>query len=193
MKVNLPNTTIKHFKAHSEFDKIFLNHTFKEFHELKKDYHYEIEAIGEFSGDIKWNDSALKLIWKIPTQYFNVSKSYMREGIITSVELMRFTGNCGFKAMSHLFVIDSFRKYTGEILNFIESFAYHRLNCGMLIGSDTVGGDTYSNIKKYGEGYKFSESTWNPNYTWGPTHKVLLYYKDLNEKTPDPYFQLLNE
>ncbi len=151
MRVSIPKGTTKEFNKHKEFDKIFLKHKFSNsFYELKKDYSYSVQVSGEFGGDIKWNDCALELSWSIPKNQFNVPKSWDRDGILAKVQLVRFTGNCGVKALSHLTINPELIKNTTEILEFIESFAYHRLNCGILIGSDTTEGSTYSMIKNTG-------------------------------------------
>jgi hypothetical protein len=134
--------------------------------------------------DIKWNDFA-------GTLKANVCRVDNGEPTlpIFNAQLVHFTGNCGIKALSHLrFVFpntsDTFKK---QCISLIESFAYHRTNCGMLVGSDTntVGhkGATLDLVSRFGEGYVVVPPTWNPNYTWAKHHCISLFWKDLNTCT----------
>lgn len=107
-----------------------------------------------------------------------------------SCNLVHFTGNCGIKAMDHLSFFqlpatkDKHKDDYSKMLSIIESFAWHKTNCGFLIGSDTCAkgykGATLMNIEQYGTNYHVSKPTWNPNYTWSKDHKVVYFDKDLN-------------
>lgn len=103
-------------------------------------------------------------------------------GNLFAVQIDGFTGNCGIKAIDHLYIRSP--KIAKQALKIIESFLYHRTNCGLVIGSDTIQphiGETLSFIRNYGENYEISKPVWNPNYTWAHNHRIALFQKDLTK------------
>lgn len=141
--------------------------------------------------DIKWNDMAGKFAIELFTKATGVLIRPLFSG-----QLVHFTGNCGIKALSHLWTAYAaggnklplgFDDFKRQCIKIVESFAYYQTNCGMLIGSDTncVGfkGPTLTLIEGFGENYHISPPTWNPNYTWSKDHNISLFWKDLNSVT----------
>lgn len=108
-----------------------------------------------------------------------------------------FTGNCGVKAIDHLWfqspikVTDRVER-NKEMLKILESFLYHRCNAGLVVGSDTsttdYTGPTLANVTELGTGYQVGERIWNPNYTWRKDHTISLFYKDLTVGSHDNYW-----
>lgn len=121
--------------------------------------------------DIKWNDmeGVIRIVDKSNFSY-------------ASCHLGHFTGNCGAKYIAHLYLIKS------HLLSLIESFAFHKTNCGLLIGSDTTEpytGNTLSLLKTHGKNYQVLPSVKNPNWN----HHTALFWKDLNKETYIDYWQ----
>lgn len=140
--------------------------------------------------DIKWNNLSGR---------FRLAVVRPDAGEVASLigcQIDCFTGNCGIKAIDHLHLFrhpsvpDTKEKYK-ELIKIVESFAYHKTNCGILIGSDTntnYRGTTLTNIMEYGDGYVVTEPVWNPNYTWAKTHRISLFHKDLNAAEHTQYW-----
>lgn len=142
--------------------------------------------------DIKWNDFAGTI--RILTSAANPVQ-------IGSCQLVRFTGNCGAKAISHVYIpvgMSYFQKEWAEkILALFESFAYHKTNCGLLIGSDT-NTDKYKGmsllaIRDFGKNYHHEKPLWNPNYTSTRTHMISLFWKDLTAEENIPNYWINEE
>lgn len=167
------------------------------FTELLNSFHLPFKAVAPLStsitlsantkgSDIKWNDMAGTLTMQI----FDANQKMV--GDLMNCQLVHFTGNCGVKAASHIFLqaggsVETYK----ALLAIIESFAYHRTNCGILMGSDTEQGRTLGIVQKYGSKYQFTEKTWNPNYTWSGAkdHKIVAFWKMLNEEKHTDYWQ----
>lgn len=152
-----------------------------------------IEVEGKTRGsDIKWNDFAGTIK--------GIVQGASDETVchLFSCNMVHFTGNCGVKSIDHL-QLGSFpggstcKEAFPSLLKIVESFAYHKCNCGYLIGSDTdtkgYMGGTLTNIRVYGVDYVTSPKTWNPNYTWSKDHTISLFWKDLNACTHQNYWQ----
>lgn len=153
------------------------------------------------ASDIKWNDFAGSLRGVV------VDTAGVELCNLFSCQLVHFTGNCGIKAIDHLEIgripgmttaaKEALSDACRAILTTIESFAYHKTNCGVLTGSDTncrgsvhgFKGNTIVNIEKFGSGYIVTDPTWNPNYTWSKGHQISLFWKDLNASSHQDYWQ----
>ncbi len=154
---------------------------------------------GDLSGDIKWNNANAIMKISVPP---TIDKKAMFDANTArygtpyyerhlSVEIKPFTSNCGAKAISHIGIMTHqiYDEQNKQFLKYIESFLYHKCNCGILVGSDCIdfgseppyGGMTGNFIKVFGQGYVISEPVWNPNYTWGgaQNHKIFLFHKYL--------------
>lgn len=119
--------------------------------------------------DIRWNDSAGSLV---------ISAGGKN---IASCHLVRFTGNCGAKSIAHLSISAPNKKAQKQLLRIIESFAYHKTNCGILVGSDTTypyKGNTLKTVESVGENYHVLDSVPNPNWN----HKTALFWTDLTQR-----------
>jgi hypothetical protein len=120
-------------------------------------------------------------------------QAYLKDQIratLCSAGITCFTGNCGVKSVDHLYlygtnqisadVLTAVRK---ELVKIVESLAFHKMNCGLLIGSDTncqsYRGETLRNIMQFGEGYVIDDPVWNPNYSHQRSHTISLFRKDL--------------
>jgi hypothetical protein len=152
--------------------------------------------------DIKWNDYA-------GTFKVQIKDGDVVLGSIISCNLIHFTGNCGVKAISHIGLAPNWAgdpKAVGqlkdhpqaaaikELLKVVESFAYHKLNCGWLLGSDTWSsykGRTLAIVTELGENYHVSDKTWNPNYTWSKDHSIAFFNKDLNKAKHVDYWETM--
>jgi hypothetical protein len=163
---------------HEKFDEILksIKPTFKN---IKGDLSLEIKLDGCHNrSDIKLNNFA-------GTFVINILKDGKYYCPILSSNISSFTGNCGVKSIDHLYLCDQVdnKKLKTELLQILESLVFHRMNCGLLIGSDTNcdshRGTTLRNIQLYGEGYEVDRPIWNPNYDWDKTHKISLFRKDL--------------
>lgn len=141
--------------------------------------------------DIKWNDMAGTLCGSVRVDDKEICQLF-------SCNIVHFTGNCGIKSIDHLTITvpplsDTLTAERKEFLKILESFVYHKTNCGYLIGSDTCTtqykGRTLMNILAYGENYHVSDAVWNPNYTWSKDHKVAFFWKDLNKDKHVDYWQ----
>lgn len=131
--------------------------------------------------DIKWNNMSGVLTFKV--------LDGDRVIPVAGCQIDCFTGNCGAKAIDHLYILLTGQLKPNDmiykkILKVIESFLWHKANCGILVGSDTHrkdwSGTTLKLIQNYGEAYKVVPPVWNPNYTWSKQHTISLFYKDLN-------------
>lgn len=143
--------------------------------------------------DIKWNDMAGTLWGSVRVDDKEIIQLF-------SCNIVHFTGNCGIKSFDHLYFLtiptqvkDQFVNQFKELFKVIESFVYHKTNCGYFIGSDTCTGAykgrTLMNVLAYGENYHVSDAVWNPNYTWAKDHKVAFYWKDLTQDKHVDYWQ----
>lgn len=125
---------------------------------------------GAVSGsDIKWNDSAGKLV--ISAEGKNIA----------SCHLVRFTGNCGAKSLAHLSISAPTKEAKKALLAIIESFAFHKTNCGIIVGSDTTypgKGYTLQLVEAVGENYHVLDSVKNPNWN----HKTALFWTDITKR-----------
>ena len=156
-------------------------------------------VFGTFDGDIKWNNSELTINFK---RYYPLAHKDESDAIKNkygelpvfdklSCHITPFTENCGAKSLSH---ITGGRTPEDRIkfLELVESFMFHKMNCGILVGSDYkelatgYSGRTGRTIKEAGKDYVILDSVWNPNYTWkdGKDHNIFLFYKYLR---PDVY------
>lgn len=145
------------------------------------------------NSDIKWN------AW---SGHFSVvlNDGDKQVAIPFSAQVDPFTGNCGIKSFHHLGFVDSNlgtqqRKLWRErCLEALEGFLYHTCNAGIILGSDSLGGQSLQYIRAYGKDYMFSDKVWNPNYTWAKSHKVQVFSKVLvDRKYPeDSWLKLLS-
>lgn len=158
---------------------------------------------GILTGDVKWNNINAKIQMYIP--YPESERASLEEHIqrygrnanlykkIFSVNVRPFTHNCGIKTIEDLALKGSIQKCK-LFITYLESFLWHKCNCGIIIGSDYIDkqeeGDTGRIIKRYGIGYIIEEPTWNPNYTWlgGKTHNIFLFHKQLGANVPVDYW-----
>lgn len=154
------------------------------------------------NSDIKWNAMTGEMSMLVPD--ILRQKGYIN---IFSCKIRPLTGNCGAKAISHIYLfrnwgpedVDVFKKQANCALNIIEDFLLHHTNCSLLVASDTVGGGTHNIITKGGEGWNFSEPVHNPNYTGGKLvsqddtnaykHNIVLMWKMIKDSSKYPgYF-----
>lgn len=120
--------------------------------------------------DIRWNDMAGTIRFLAGAQQ------------VGSCHLGHFTGNCGAKYIAHLQLNVPTPTAKKELLALIESFAYHKTNCGIIVGSDTMfpyKGQTIKNIEEAGEAYEVLPQIPNPNWH----HKTSLFWKDITKQT----------
>lgn len=177
-KLPEPDVTLKYRNEHT--DKFFEG--FKEKFPNNSDLIIDI-SVNIGTSDIKWNDMSGKISGHI------CNNQGAKINSLFSFQLVNFTGNCGAKAISHLSICPLVDQKI--VMTFIESFAYHRTNCGILLGSDTnPGGHTYRTIKEHGTGYTIGDPIWNPNYTWNKKHKVSFFWKDLTKEKYFDYWQV---
>lgn len=133
-----------------------------------------VEYEGEVAGsDIRWNNSMGKI--KI------VATDDKTNRILASCHIGQFTGNCGAKYIAHLHLSAPEPKARKALLQIIESWAYHKTNCGFIVGSDTTypgEGQTIKHIKQDGEKYQVLPEVPNPNWN----HKTSLFWKDITKQ-----------
>mgnify|MGYP001610293494 FL=1 len=151
---------------------------------------------GFLGGDIKWNSIDAKIYMQIPytearRAEFEAHRKLYRTGIHPYVNTFQayvrpFTHNCGAKTIGDLSMVGTSEECK-LFMTYLESFLWHKCNCGLIVGSDYVDGTdvgyTGYCVKTYGTGYTVEEPTWNPNYTWknGRDHKIFLFHKQLTE------------
>ena len=143
------------------------------------------------NSDIKWNAMTGEM-------FFDIPKEAQAKGFqsLFKAHIQPVTGNCGVKAISHLWLYKDFTKTKDEhlkekatlALNIIEDFLYHNTNCGLVLASDTIGGGTHQIIQAGEKGWNETEHVWNPNYTWSKDHKVSMMWKVLNKEELPNYF-----
>lgn len=171
----VPKPDIFQTWKHKDFDEIGIEFA-KSIN--KPDLKTQIDAALTANGsDIKWNN--MSGILQLNLTDGNIKYTIAHVGIDC------FTGNCGVKAIDHLSFYPNHDNLKSNILSIFESFLYHKTNCGILIGSDTVEphpGGTIKAIKSFGKNYEFSKPTWNPNYTWSKQHRIAFFSKDLNKE-----------
>ena len=153
---------------------------------------------GFLGGDIKWNSIDAKIYMQIPyleskrDEFEMYQKRYgpgAQQWTNTFKAVVRpFTHNCGAKTIEDLSMSGT-PEECKLFFTYLESFLWHKCNCGLIVGSDYIDGpDTGQTgycIKTYGIGYTFEEPMWNPNYTWRPdgrNHKIFLFHKQLTEE-----------
>jgi hypothetical protein len=147
----------------------------------------EVFVSGAVRGsDIKWNDFAGTI------RILTLEAKPLQIG---SCRLVRFTGNCGAKSISHVYIPIGMsyynKKWADKVLALFESFAYHKTNCGLLVGSDTDSklykGMSLLAIRDFGKNYHHEKPLWNPNYKHSKEHTISLFWKDLTseENIPD--------
>lgn len=170
---------------------VFENERFNEFLEPFKEYLGTLDGMkvkvfidGNPNGsDIKWNNFSGKFKLSV------VNKDGREVVPLISCQIDCFTGNCGVKSIDHLHLQwkndKKYAEVARQLIEVLESFLYHKTNCGLLIGSDTyvskaLRGQTITAVEEYGKDYKIGERTWNPNYTWDKDHRIALFQKDLN-------------
>jgi len=134
------------------------------------------------NSDIKWNAWSGRLA-------IQLSNGDQKIADVFNCEINPFTGNCGIKAISHVyFAADQAmsakdrKSWRARVLTMVEGFLYHVCNCGLVIGSDNNAGGSWSTggtVKEFGVDYTFSNWVWNPNYTWSKGHKVQVFSKEL--------------
>jgi hypothetical protein len=184
----LPTATLHEVFYNSKFDE-FLE-AFKEFLGPLNGLKVKVFVDGNPNGsDIKWNNFSGQFRLSV------VDKEGKERVSLLSTQIDCFTGNCGVKSIDHLHLQAKANTHKGwdseyktaasRMLEVLESFLYHKTNCGLLVGSDTYVGPTYRGrtimaVEEYGSGYKIGEPTWNPNYTWDTKHRIALFQKDLN-------------
>ena len=153
------------------------------------------EAKGTLTGDINWNNAEAQIKIHFPFKIELKSEHDLILGeskkipyrATWSAKISPFTANCGVKALHHLWC-DNWGQDAQLFLSILESFLYYCCNCGIVVGSDTVGGSTGDMIRQYGTGYVMSEPVWNPNYTWDHGHKIFLFHKYLDKNALVDYW-----
>lgn len=159
--------------SHSDFDLILKS--------LLNEEKFSIKAVvtGNINNsDIKWNDMSGEF------KIIVYDKTGAEFKILCGCKISSFTKNCGIKAIDHLYINSNNIDIAVYLLKILESFLFHRTNCGLVVGSDVnmtpsrYGGSLY-NVITYGNGYIVTPPVWNPNYTWSHKHTISLFHKDL--------------
>lgn len=131
---------------------------------------YEGEVRGS---DIKWNNSMGKI---------TMHATGVKGPLLASCHIGQFTGNCGAKYIAHLNLNGPTVETKRLLMALIESWAYHKTNCGIIVGSDTTHpykGQTVKNIEEVGMDYVCLPDVPNPNWN----HKTALFWKDITKST----------
>lgn len=131
---------------------------------------YLLTLEGSFAGDIGINDFEGKI---------KIALKSDPKNLLFQATVEPFTHNCGIKALSYVVIRSGDIAVQAELLHIAEAAIYYACRCGILIGSDFIGGNTYIIVKNSGKDWVFTDPVWNPNYTWSKAHKISLFRKHL--------------